>query len=400
MLVLAKMVEPYQLLVMMVVGLMGGCDSQSVHCSNALADVGIDQKTFKNAVGHGFHSITVRDIRYYFEPSFPESNTVPTVNPIFDARFPVLPFAPLGAEAATPGMRILDEVMSKDDGSDNYLIQGLSRMEKIAHGMHMLEVWQATSQEYQKVRSNPPNGAVCSCITDDRANGLFDHLETISTVLKNWSNATALNQLYGTQGSSRDFRRVQKKFHNYDFGYRTNYPNGLSFLSKRSVDQDDSVRKPGHLNYRDYGLKDDSSRKPGHLNYSYDKFENNEGQTSGGSDRKKPGHLNYSDYGLKGTGKKSAGVEDFNLPYNRYTDYPFRYDQAGNGVQEERLTKYGYNYDQEREDGNGGMEMEKMPTLQDQESWAKWKVMLEESKMKQDENRQLAIYIYCKARSN
>ena len=73
-------------------------------------------------------------------------------------------------------------------------------MEKIAHGMHMLEVWQATSQEYQKVRSNPPNGAVCSCITDDRANGLFDHLETISTVLKNWSNATALNQLYGTQG--------------------------------------------------------------------------------------------------------------------------------------------------------------------------------------------------------
>ena len=136
------------------------------------------------------------------------------------------------------------------------------------------------------------------------------------------------------------------------------------------------------------------------MNYSYDKFDNNEGQTNGGSDRKKPGHLNYSDYGLKGTGKKTAGVKDFNLPYNRYNDYPFRYDQAGNDVQEERLTKYGYNYDQERENGNGGMEMEKMPTLQDQQSWAKWKVMLEESKMKQDENRQLAIYIYCKANSN
>jgi len=449
MLVLAKMAEPHQLLtllVMMIVGLMGRCqgNDQARACSNALADIGIDQKTLKNAVGHGIHSITVRDIRYYFEPTFPESNSVPTVNPIFDSRFPVLPFAPLGSEAATPGMRVLDEVMSHDDGTDNYLIQGLSRMEKIAHGMHMLEVWQETSQEYQKVRLNPPNGAVCSCITDDRANGLFDHLETISTVLKNWSNATALNQLYGVEGSSNDFRKVQKKFHDYHFGYNSNdFPGGLN---KRSANQDDSGRRPGHLNYS-YDRFEDSApaggsdpQKPGHLNYSYDKFVSK--AREGGSDLQRPGHLNYGyapfvsnesprtpdlkkpghlnygyasfesnesprtsdfgnwgpghlnyrDYGLNGNEKKTARSQDFNLQYNRYNNYPFKYD---NGASEEKTTEY----DQEPNNHIARMEMEKMPTLQDQESWAKWKVMLEESKMKHDENRQLALYLFCKARN-
>ena len=42
----------------------------------------------------------------------------------------------------TPGMAVLDLVLSNDAGDDSYMIQGLTPMEKVAHGMHMIEMWQ------------------------------------------------------------------------------------------------------------------------------------------------------------------------------------------------------------------------------------------------------------------
>ena len=50
-------------------------------------------------------------------------------------------YAPLGGDFFTPGMRVMDEIFGNDDGTDNYLFQGLTRSEKLTHGMHMLEVW-------------------------------------------------------------------------------------------------------------------------------------------------------------------------------------------------------------------------------------------------------------------
>jgi len=238
--VLLKMVVRHHLLTLILLGLVAicQCDGQmqvmkmlfgQPACSSSLTNMGIDPTKLKYSVGHGIHSITVRDIRYYFEPSFPELNSIPTVNPILNAFSPVLPSAPLGAKAATPGMRVMDEVMSNDDGTDNYLIQGMSRLEKIGHGLHMLELWQRTAQAYQLVKLDPPNKAVCTCVTNDRANGLLQHMETISSVLRNWSNATALNQLYG--GSGQDFQKVHYHFH-----YETDkMPDGIKFLAKRSV---------------------------------------------------------------------------------------------------------------------------------------------------------------------
>ena len=138
-----------------------------------------------HAAGHGIHSITVRDIRYYFDPVFPEGNSIPTVNPDFDnTDETVLRYAPLGSDTGTPGMRVVDQIMSH---GDNFMVgPGLSQLERIAHGMHMNELWQRTSLIYRQVDMNPPSPEVCSCVNDEKANGLLDHLSTISEILRSW----------------------------------------------------------------------------------------------------------------------------------------------------------------------------------------------------------------------
>ena len=50
----------------------------------------------------------------------------------------------------TPGMAVLDLVLSNDAGDDSYMIQGLTPMEKVAHGMHMIEMWQVLDLFIQK----------------------------------------------------------------------------------------------------------------------------------------------------------------------------------------------------------------------------------------------------------
>ena len=53
------------------------------NCSAVFAAAGLNQTDLMYGAGHGIHSITVRDIRYYFDPDFPEQNDIPTVNPDF-----------------------------------------------------------------------------------------------------------------------------------------------------------------------------------------------------------------------------------------------------------------------------------------------------------------------------
>ena len=161
-------------------------------CTEILAGANLDLSMLIHAAGHGIHSITVRDIRYYFDPVFPEDNSIPTVNPDFDnTDETVLRSAPLGSDAGTPGMRVFDQIMSH---GDNFMVgPGLSHLERIAHGMHMNELWQRTSLAYRQVESIPPSPEVCSCVNDDEGNGLLDHLGTISDILRSWTTRSMCN---------------------------------------------------------------------------------------------------------------------------------------------------------------------------------------------------------------
>ena len=115
----------------------------------------------------------------------------------------------------TPGMAVLDLVLSNDAGDDSYMIQGLTPMEKVAHGMHMIEMWQVldlfiqnkvlidnifmwqkTSVAYRNILW--VSDEVCHCLTDERNNGILQNLAAISTFMKG----------FGKKAVSRDAQMV------------------------------------------------------------------------------------------------------------------------------------------------------------------------------------------------
>jgi len=155
-------------------------------CPTVFADNRINQTIMVEAVAHGIHSITVKDIRYYFDSNFPEANNIPTVNPDFTQNH-TLPSAPFGSQYETPGMGVLDIIMSHDDGSDQYMAHGASRLEKIAHGMHMLELWHKASQVYGQL--NDVGDDLCSCLTDEAGNGILNELVFISNYMRKFGEA-------------------------------------------------------------------------------------------------------------------------------------------------------------------------------------------------------------------
>ena len=68
------------------------------------------------------------------------------------------------------------------------MIQGLTPMEKIAHGMHMLELWEKASHDFKKIKADPPSSKVCSCAIDETGNGMLEELNTIAKTLRAFSD--------------------------------------------------------------------------------------------------------------------------------------------------------------------------------------------------------------------
>ena len=132
-------------------------------CAAEFEEVGITNETvYLLATQHEIHSISVRDIWYYYDPTFPEDNDMPTINWDLLSNDTVLPYTPLGADFFTPEMRAMDNIMSHNH---NYGIGGVGYFEALGHTFHMIETWERASGVYKNVTaSNPPSGKLCSCI--------------------------------------------------------------------------------------------------------------------------------------------------------------------------------------------------------------------------------------------
>ena len=67
------------------------------------------------------------------------------------------------------------------------MIQGASRVEKLAHSLHMQEIWQKTGNVYSDmILSNPPSDDICNCAIDEDKNGITDALVSISQYFRHW----------------------------------------------------------------------------------------------------------------------------------------------------------------------------------------------------------------------
>ena len=155
-------------------------------CAAAVAE-GVNFTVLSDAVPHGIHSITVENIRYFFEPSFPVQNSIPTVNTNLTGPH-ILDHAPSNPSPFMfPGYAEFDFILSNNDDPSAFLVNGMNTLEKLGHQLHMMDMWLRASKIYNEIKArNISTADVCPCIVDEENNGILTNLAAISKDLRQW----------------------------------------------------------------------------------------------------------------------------------------------------------------------------------------------------------------------
>jgi len=170
-------------------------------CSEIFENQGMNYSSFSVGAGHGVHSLSLEELRYFFKEDAPEHNKIPTVN--FDFRSEdIIHFnAPLRGYSNrfdTWALKIMDWFMLNDAP---YLYQNKANtLEKISHQYHMHEIYTRAAKIYKSLEENPPSNIenVCKCAGDLTGNGIMDEVVMIARKLKYFGNER--------RGRQRDFR--------------------------------------------------------------------------------------------------------------------------------------------------------------------------------------------------
>merc|ERR1711872_542626 len=142
--------------------------------------------TYPKRITHGIHSLTLADLRYYFNPNANETNNIPTINRDLSSPIPILNDAPdIGRSDRfkTIGLLVAEEVVLKEDR--DWDIHGGDILDKLLHALHMHEVWLETSRLYKGLLDSPPDDpSICPCLADVENNGIFFNLRNIAMLIR------------------------------------------------------------------------------------------------------------------------------------------------------------------------------------------------------------------------
>jgi len=138
-------------------------------------------------IAHGIHSLTLADLRHYFNPNANETNNIPTINRNLSASSqPILNDAPdLGRSDRfqTMGLLVAEEVILNEDR--DWDMHNADILGKFLHALHMHEMWTEASKVYQNLLSNPPaNPNICPCLADVENNGIYFNLRNIAMLIR------------------------------------------------------------------------------------------------------------------------------------------------------------------------------------------------------------------------
>merc|ERR1712112_152241 len=151
-------------------------------CKAAAEQTGVDFENFKYNVGHVIHSLTVEDIRYFFDENFPVDNDIPTVNTNLSGP-PIIPNAPsFPSKYRFPLGSTLDRILLNNDDPNAFAGKQLTTLEELGHAAHMLEMLFKASQIYKSL-GNLDIDSVCSCLVDEEANGIIEELEYLAEIM-------------------------------------------------------------------------------------------------------------------------------------------------------------------------------------------------------------------------
>jgi len=156
-------------------------------CSEIFENQGMNYSSFSVGAGHGVHSLSLEELRYFFKEDAPEHNKIPTVN--FDFRSEdIIHFnAPLRGYSNrfdTWALKIMDWFMLNDAP---YLYHNkINTLEKIGHQYHMHEIYARAAEIFKSLEENPPADIenVCSCAVDLTGNGIMTEVVKIARELK------------------------------------------------------------------------------------------------------------------------------------------------------------------------------------------------------------------------
>jgi len=130
---------------------LGHCAYDS--CTKSLNEFCITSE-FPHAAAHGIHSMTLKELRYFFDKSATENNIIPIVNFNLSSPYLLLPSVPdleLNNSFSTPMMESVDHILSNWE-NDNFFMKGASVLEKLVHNMHMYETLSASGKIYKQIK--------------------------------------------------------------------------------------------------------------------------------------------------------------------------------------------------------------------------------------------------------
>ena len=160
--------------------------SASVDLCEPARKEGVNMTSFFVDVAHGMHSITVEDIKYFFDEKFPIENSLPTAN--LDLTGPkVLMFVPSRpSDFKFPGGAAVDFILSNNDDPLKFGSAGQTSLEEIVHQMHMLEMWNKASKMYKTLKTKRlDTQQICPCLVSHEVKEkIIDRLALIFTVLQ------------------------------------------------------------------------------------------------------------------------------------------------------------------------------------------------------------------------
>jgi len=164
----------------------------------------------------------------FFEPDAPEDNHIPNVNLDLMSTHPVLYSAPksgVDPRIKTSGLRVLDQVLSHMD-NEAYDMKNYSVLERVAHIMHMREMYANVQPIYQALKDKPPPNpeVICHCINDIESNGVKDTLYFIALKIREPNVMTNIvlridgNHAYMYDG--KDLSAESDNRHSFSIKYR------------------------------------------------------------------------------------------------------------------------------------------------------------------------------------
>jgi hypothetical protein len=148
-------------------------------CWSIMDNAGIESAYFPYATAHRIHSMSLQDLRHFFDPEAPKINGIPTIVDGIVVNNTVEDSSPF----KSVGLRGLDSALSESKDLENSdILLAAKLIQMILHPFHMQEMWTNMKPMYDKLVINPPkNKQLCPCVKDVKNNQVWKYLEWMAS---------------------------------------------------------------------------------------------------------------------------------------------------------------------------------------------------------------------------